>query len=343
MNILLSFNEAYASHAAAVITGLICHSSQKLSIFVLHQNVTEETINKFEQYYSGRLKSIKFIKAELPPEIESRLKGADTEFHLKGNLECWLRLFSPSFIEEDYVIWLDCDIVVTGDICRMLDEVDNSYYIAACKEYDPLYKLRRLDSLDRLNEPEDWKEHSIRDAHYYRTYKYYGIPHDVSYFCTGIMYINLKKWREDHLEKEILKNLNDYDYFFAVDQDLLNSVLKGRFCILSPKWNTLILSRGCEANYDSASLQEAKDNPYIVHLTGLGKPWNEQMGGVYRKLYWEYRLDTPWPAKPNWKRCLKNKYIVVERLARAIFWLKKTFGAKKNYQTDKAISFFARD
>ncbi len=45
MIILLSFNEAYAAHAAAVITGLIRHSSQNLSIFVLHQGLKEETIS----------------------------------------------------------------------------------------------------------------------------------------------------------------------------------------------------------------------------------------------------------------------------------------------------------
>ena len=343
MNILLSFNEAYAPHAAAVITGLIHHSSQKLSIFVLHQNVTEETIKKFEQYYAAHVKSIRFIKVELPPPIERLLKETKTEFHLKGNLECWFRVFSPNYIDEDYIIWLDCDIVVTGDICKMLDEIDNRYYIAACKEYDPLYKLRKLNNLDALNEPEDWKEHSIRDAHYYRTYKYYDIPYEVPYLCSGIMYINLKKWREDQLETKILDTIHKYDYFFAVDQDLLNCVLKGQFCILSPKWNTLILSRGCEANYDSTSLQEAKEHPCIVHLAGGGKPWNEQMGGIYRKLYWEYRLDTPWPAKPNWKRSLKNKYPIIDCIAKMIYWLKKTLWIKKNYQIDKAISFFAKD
>ena len=239
MKVLLSFNEAYAPHGAAVITGLIRHSSQKLSIVVLYHELSEETIQKFTSFYSAQLETIEFIKVTVSPELEKRLKEIRSSFYLKGNIETWLRIFASSYIQDDYVVWLDCDIVVTGDICKILEEVDNQYFVSACKEYDPLYTMRDLDHTEEWASLDDWRYQMIYDAHYFRTYEYYDIPYHVPYFCAGIMYMNLKKWREEHLESQLLEKIYEYDYIFALDQDVLNSVIKGRFGVISPKWNTL--------------------------------------------------------------------------------------------------------
>ena len=329
MKILLSFNEAYAPHGAAVITGLIRHSSQKLSIVVLYHELSEETIQKFTSFYSAQLETIEFIKVTVSPELEKRLKEIRSSFYLKGNIETWLRIFASSYIQDDYVVWLDCDIVVTGDICKILEEVDNQYFVSACKEYDPLYKMRDLDHTEEWASLDDWRNQMIYDAHYFRTYEYYDIPYHVPYFCAGIMYMNLKKWREEHLESQLLEKIYEYDYIFALDQDVLNSVIKGQFGVISPKWNTAINVRKCISNYPLDLLREAEEAPCIVHLGGGAKPWNENLGGPYRKMYWEYRLASPWPAKPHWKRRLKNKYRIVNSLAKSIGWLKSHLNPKK--------------
>ena len=325
MKILLSFNDAYAPHAASVVTGLIKNSSQKLSVVVLYYSLKAETIEKFVTYYEKRLASIEFIKVEIEPELAERLKSIRSPMYLQGRIEPWLRLFASSYIHDDYVIWLDCDTVVTGDICKILDEVNNQYFISACKEYDPLYKnnLRDLKQLDKWVLPDNLENCMIADAHFYRLYNYYGIPYNMPYFCSGVMYMNLKKWREENFESKLIKKIYEIDYFFAVDQDVLNSVLKGQFGVLSPQWNVMESTRKSLTNYDSKQIEDSLVSPSIVHLGGGGKPWNEYFGGIYRKLYWDYRLDTPWPAKPNWKRRLKNKYRIVNSFARFIGFVKR--------------------
>lgn len=326
MKILLSFNDAYAPHAATIVTGLINNNSQKLSVVVLYYCLKAETIEKFVTYYEKRLASIEFIKVEIEPKLAERLMAIRSPMSLQGKIEPWLRLFASSYIQDDYVVWLDCDIVVTGDICKILDEVDNQYLISACKEYDPLYKnnLRDLKQFDKWIFPDKWEGCMIVDAHFYRLYNYYGIPHNVPYFYSGIMYMNLKKWREEEFESQLIKKIWDIDYFFAVDQDVLNSVIKGQFGILSPQWNVMMEStRKCLTNYDFKQIEDSLQSPLIVHLAGGVKPWNENCGGIYRKMYWDYRLDTPWPAKPNWKCRLKNKYSIVNILAKSIGFVKR--------------------
>lgn len=330
MKVLLSFNEAYAPHAAAVITGLVCNSSQKISVVVLYYTLSSETIQKFYDYYSPLLNSIEFIKVNINSDIEKHLKEIKSHFYLNGNIETWLRLFASSYIQDDYVVWLDCDIVITGDICKILDEIDNRYLVSACKEYDPKYKLKDLSNIDK---EEALKMHYllIYDSHYYRTYEYYDIPHDASYFCAGIMYMNLRLWREVNLESQIIEKIFQYDYLFALDQDILNSVIKGRFCVITPKWNTAINLRKTISNYDSELLEEAEKSPCIVHLGGSAKPWNENYGGSYRKLYWNYRLNTPWPARPHWKRRLKNKFYIINLIAKFLYVLKKLLKPNKDH------------
>lgn len=335
MKVLLSFNEAYAPHAASVITGLIRHSSQKISIVVLYVDIKKETIKKFVDYYAKDLISFDFIKVELSSELEKRLKSIRTPMNLKGKIEPWLRLFAATYVQDDYVVWLDCDIIVMGDICMMLDEVDNHFFISACKEYDPRYKLKGLSELGQDVLSEDWKKCLVADAHFYRLYSYYHIPYNVPYLCDGIMYMNLKKWREENFESKLIERIYESDYFFAVDQDVLNSVLKGQFGVLSPKWNVMDNLQKCLTDYPSELLIEVEEHPCIIHMAGSAKPWNTNCDGRYRMLYWEYRMDTPWPSKPNWKYRLKNKYKTVYYAARLLYWMKRPF--KKSVQTKSIL------
>lgn len=92
-------------------------------------------------------------------------------------------------------------------------------------------------------------------------------------------------------------------------------------------------------NYDSKQIEDSLVSPSIVHLGGGGKPWNEYFGGIYRKWYWDYRLDTPWPAKPNWKFRLKYKYRIIYSFARFIGFVKHVISSSSMQTYITAISF----
>lgn len=312
MRIILSFNEAYAPHAAAVITGLIKHSSQLLSVAILYLDISDKTIARFKSYYSDRLDSIEFYKVEIESKLQRRIKDIRTVSHLKGNVETYLRLFAHRYIKDDYALYLDCDIVVNGDVCQILNEVDYNCYVSGVKEYDPNHKLLDFSvSKNKEEFPALW-HYICRDAHFYRLYKYYEMENTCCYMNAGVTFMNLKKWRDEKFYNIILSQLLSKDYFFAADQDVLNSCIKGEFGKLSPRWNSVVLNDGILSNYNHSELKEAIEKPIIVHLAGEGKPWNRKMGGTYRELYWEYRLDTPWPEynvklPKEKKKSLKHK------------------------------------
>lgn len=310
MKILLTFNETYAPHAAAVITGLIKHSSKPLSIAVLYTTLEDDTINKFKQYYVNRLESIEFHKVELEGEFVESLLNVRGQKHLKGKIETYLRLFAPLYIDDDDIIYLDCDIVVNGDVTEMIDEVDHRFYISAVKEYDPAYKYKDLNNTDKWNAPGSLYSVFVRDAMFTRFRRFCHQSVDVPYFCAGIMYLNLKKWKEDNLIGKMMDAIQKYKSFYFADQDIVNCVTEGKFGVLHPKWDSFVTNFGFTSGYSSKELEEAATNPAIVHMAGEYKPWTKGVGGKYRELYWQYRMDTPWPES--------YKMTVIEKAARKL-------------------------
>lgn len=306
IKILMTFDEAYAPHAAAVITGLIRYSSVPLAFAVMHRGISEHCIKRFVDYYHKKNIHIDFIKVDFPHEIMEIIDNIESQEHLKGKYDSYLRLLAPEYIEDDEVIYLDCDIVVNGDIALMMDEINRSKLLCAVKEHDPLHKLRSFASIDDYQYPASLEEYIIRDAFFYRLKNYYKMNMSSPYFCAGIMFMNLKKWREERLLEKIITKMRETKLFISADQDVLNSVIDGDFGVLSPKWNSFVVQQGIMLNYTSSELKEAIENPIIVHMPGASKPWNKNLGGKYRRQYWDFRLDTPWPESysfPITKRC----------------------------------------
>lgn len=294
MKILLTFNDSYAPHAATVITGLLKYSTVPLSVAIMYTELTEDTINKFKTYYSDRLESLEFYKIDINGKLAEKLIRVKSQTHLIGKIEPYIRLFAPLYLKDDGVMYLDCDIVVNGDIARVLDEIHGDEYCYGVQEYDPHHKFSDYTKLTQYTIP-DYKVYFYREAFFTRLIKFYNMDEDASYMCDGIMYMNLKKWRQDNLVDRFIKNIDKYGFFFSADQDILNCTINGKFGKISPKWNTIVMGAGIITNYSSEQFEEAKEKPIIVHMPGAAKPWNKSFGGEYRRMYWKYRIDTPWP------------------------------------------------
>ena len=332
MKILLTFNESYAPHAAAVITGLIEHASGPLSISILYTELKDDTINSIKNYYKEKLSSIDFHKVELDETFVNALLKVKGQKHLAGRIETYLRLFAQRYVNDDDVIYLDCDIVINGDIKRLMDEVCRDYYVCAVKEYDPYYKKTNLNNMNTWTTPHSYYNAFVRDALFTRFRQYCGQSIELPYLCAGIMYMNLKKWREDDLLDKILKAINEQKTFYFADQDLLNYVTCGRFGSLHPKWNHFVTYFGLTTGYTSDEIKEATINPMIIHMAGKDKPWSEG-GGIYKQLYWNYRLRGPWPEnKYNEQEKICNKALLfAKRLKHYI--IKKTSNKKEESRT----------
>ncbi len=340
MKILLCFNESFAPHAAAVITGLIKHSSKKLSFAIFYTEMEGLTIDKFETYYQTSVESIEFYKIDINSDLAIKFKSINSQEHLSGKIEPYLRLFAPLYLQDDEVVYLDCDIIIKGDITKMLDEVDRRYCVCGVNEHDPLHKMRDFGLLDEYTTPKSFEDYFYRDAFFYRLKHYYGMSKDSKYMNDGIMFMNLKKWREDDLLSKMMKKIDETDLFYSADQDLLNSVIDGEYGVLSPKWNSVANFVGITSNYTSDQLKVSNISPCIIHTVGPRKAWIKGTNKSIAKEYWECRKNSPWP---DYSPIVDNnrEYLLIRAYRRIMRLLANMFDTLSNVGINKRKHTFA--
>lgn len=96
-------------------------------------------------------------------------------------------------------------------------------------------------------------------------------------FNAGVVLMDLSAWRRDATTEACLAYLTDGRHHFAQDQEALNVVLAGRIGALDPRWNQqseIFDPRyAVTLPYDRELVDQLRADPYIVHYSSEGKPW----------------------------------------------------------------------
>ncbi|MEC4813806.1 MAG: glycosyltransferase family 8 protein, partial [Scytonema sp. PMC 1069.18] len=202
-------------------------------------------------------------------------------------------------------IYLDSDMVVTGNLAELWDIDIQDNYILAVQDDIQLY-VSMSDGL--------------------KNYKELGISPDYKYFNAGLLVINLEKWRAENIGKKVLEHVQKYRGIVRDDQDGLNAILAGKWGELHPKWNQM------PKIYDYASWEEsphAKDiyeelihHPGIIHYTNTPKPWyaglKAECTHPKKSLFFHYLDMTAWSGwRDTFFRRLWRKFMKVTSLSTA--------------------------
>ncbi|MCP4315629.1 MAG: glycosyltransferase family 8 protein [Hyphomicrobiales bacterium] len=156
------------------------------------------------------------------------------DYPLLGTLTraVYYRLFVGSLLPDDLhrVLYFDCDTVVCRPIAELFDYDIEDMIVGAIVEAEPSIG-------ERL-----------------------GVD---PYFNSGVMLIDLDRWRTEQIESKALKFLeHEWQRIFCPDQDVLNSVLIGRWKQLPPIFNL-------HSSYCEKSLVETLPaEPVIIHYCG---------------------------------------------------------------------------
>lgn len=165
------------------------------------------------------------------------------------------------------VIWLDCDLLVLGDVGRLWDEsLAGQHALAAQDSIVP-----RVSSRSGVA---GWRE--------------LGLPSDAPYFNAGVMSIDLALWRRDGIGGRALEYVRRHgDGVVFWDQEGLNAVLAGRWGTLDPRWNHNVSVPGHASRVRLA-------DAWIIHYAGSLKPWRYFIRGTAHDAYFRYLDMTPW-------------------------------------------------
>jgi len=195
-------------------------------------------------------------------------------------ISAYYRLFIPKLLPTTVrkAIYLDSDLVVCHDITDLWNlELLDSYALAVQDTVAPFASS-------------SWG---------LRRYKELGLQSDCKYFNSGVLVINLDKWRADHVSEEVVEYLiTNQEYVIAHDQDGLNAVLANKWTDIDPRWNQQPEIFSYASWENSQFSKETYDSlvaaPYIVHFATGGKPWNTREPHPFKHLFFKYVDMTAW-------------------------------------------------
>ena len=192
-------------------------------------------------------------------------------------LAAYYRLSIPAVLPKELskVIYLDSDLIVNTNIGELWDlDVEQNHILAVPEQgKNCLYVSSPFGLL---------------------MYKELGIDPSSKQFNTGVMLINLDKWREDNISRKVIEFLEqNKEKVRWWDQDGLNAVLAGKWKEIDHRWNLLTQifynpSWKDGPIKDKKKYEELINHPYIVHFNSPSKPWHWNSKHPYKYLYFYY-------------------------------------------------------
>lgn len=138
----------------------------------------------------------------------------------------------------------------------------------------------------------------------WRPWREEGLQPLTPYLNTGLMLMDLDRWRAEKLTERTLHFLEKYE-LPCVDQDALNLALRGRFDQLHPRYNSmpyhhLKMLRYLDSVEDDDIIGEAITKPAVIHYhrSFFGKPWT--FGCTHPGVsLWRSLADE---VRPSWRK-----------------------------------------
>jgi lipopolysaccharide biosynthesis glycosyltransferase len=254
--IFFSTDDNYIPYLDIAIASLIENASKeyKYRIIVLNTGLEQENVNKIMRNERDGF-AIEFVN--ISAEVEKIKKSLKNVYHF--SVVTYYRLFIASlFPTYDKIVYLDCDLVVLGDVSELYHtDLGDNILGAAPEEF-------------------------IRNTKEFRLYADKSLGVDPStYVNAGVLVINLVAFREHRIMEQFIELITAYDFdLLDPDQAYLNYLCRGRIRILPNGWNKEPMTIPCEG----------KKN--IVHYALYKKPWqyDDVIDGEY---FWQYAKRSP--------------------------------------------------
>ena len=250
IQIATTIDESYVQHLGVMLCSLFeSNPFNHLSIFVFSKRISSTQVRKLKKLayrYDGDITIIEINESQIQ----------NLKLNLHASVANYYRLLMadllPNYLRK--ILYLDSDIIFKTDIGELWQTDVSEYYVAAVAE--PFYDC-----------------------------SYLGFASEDKYFNSGVMLINLDKWRKEEIGETTINFIEQNpDKIKMWDQDGLNVVLKGKWLELPQQWNQT--SRIFEQNPFTI--------PSIIHYTGSLKPWNYHCQHPLKSEYFHYLKKTPW-------------------------------------------------
>lgn len=257
MNIVLSADVQFSEQVKTLIKSVSYHN-KNVHFYLLNKDYPSEwfqILNQYLAYFGSNI-----IDAKVDSEVISTFPTLD---HIS---EASYFRYLLGQLPLDRVLYLDCDVVVTGSLTEIYytDFGDNMMYAVE----DAFLNIA----------PHSYKE----------------FPDMKPYFNSGMLLIDLNKWRDQNIENQLMDLTKQAVNLYYGDQDAMNIILKGKWQALDKIYNyqTGSLIAFIQHKMPEA-LEKYKDlqgqQPKVIHYITRYKPWLvPEYDLPFRDQYWAY-------------------------------------------------------
>ena len=273
--IVFSTDNGYAPYASVAMNSVIQNSSKEYfyDIHVFHTDLSQGVIDKLESF-KGENYSVKCLCVKR--FIEREMKYMYSNFHFSK--EMFYRILIPTILSNyDRAIYLDCDLVVLGDIAELYNMELEGNVIAAGNDI----------------------MHGVS-----KNYVTNELGMEISkYINSGVLLIDCKAFRENDIKSKCFAELAVRTELRYPDQDIINIACSGKIKYLERKWNYIwhyhIIrdnpSLNLPENEQKQYIEDAKDIR-ILHYTSAIKPWKNK-NPYLAAHFWNYVNSCPFEEK----------------------------------------------
>ena len=246
VHIVICANDDYSDYASSLVTSILENSEHpdQVKIHLFNRQEDSTLISVLRKIVIRYGANI--AEYHLPPAVYRQLPAKDYK-----SLDAYSRLFAPRMIDEGVsrLVYLDIDTIVRVDLQNLINIDLHGNTIGAVRDLE--YELGEGKT---------------------------------PLFNSGVMVIDVKRWRERKIEEQVLLEIRHSQGGIVplADQDDLNEILHSDWHQLPPSWNVMSgnIYKG-EINY-----KEAK----ILHFTGgtVNKPDHIKCINPGKKEYFKY-------------------------------------------------------
>lgn len=250
--IVLAGNRNYTRQLETTIKSILYHN-RDVKIYILNQDIMPDWFRKPRKIAS--MLGSEIIDVKLPEQ--TMFQDWKKQAHISSI--AYARYFIPDYIQEDTVLYLDCDLLINDKLDSLFEQDVREHYIAAIRDANG----QGFNTGVLLINNEKWRQEKLKER---------LIEQSI---------VTMKEVEEGRFEH------------FNGDQTIFNQVLQDDWLELGRAYN-LQVGHDIVALYNNWQEHLAfNDKPVVIHFTTYRKPWTTLTANRYRDLWWEFH-DLEW-------------------------------------------------
>ena len=250
--IVLAGDRNYTTQLETTIKSILYHN-RDVKIYILNQDIMPDWFRKPRKI--ARMLGSEIIDVKLPEQ--AIFQDWTKQAHISSI--AYARYFIPDYIQEDTVLYLDCDLLINEKLDSLFEQDLKEHYIAAIRDVNG----QGFNTGVLLINNKKWRQEDLKER---------------------LIEQSIVTIRE--VEEGSFDNFNG-------DQTIFNQVCSNQWLELDKEFN-LQVDHDTTAFYNKwENYFNELVTPSIIHFVSYRKPWKTLIANRYRDLWWQFH-DLEW-------------------------------------------------